>query len=71
MSVTVNVVKLSGGKQEIELEDGAKYGDVQKEIGNTGSVQARVEGVDISTKVNELVEDGATITITPKSLKNG
>lgn len=71
MSVTVNVIKLSGGRDEVELEDGATYADAASAIGAGDSVQARVGGVDITKKVEEIVEDGATITITPKSLKNG
>lgn len=70
MSVNVTVVKLGGDKDKVTLDDGATYGDVAERI-DTTNVQARSQGKDIMAKASDLVEDGATITITPKSLKNG
>lgn len=70
MSVNVTVVNL-GKTEKLELGDGATYGDAASKIENLESVSARNSGVDIREKAAELIEDGATITITPKSLKNG
>lgn len=69
MGITINVVRF-GEKEQVEVEEGATFGDVLAKIGETNA-EVKNRGVRLQDKAQDPVRPGDNVTVAPKTVKQG
>lgn len=70
MAITVNVVQF-GKESQIDLPDGATYGDLSGAIPNAKNLDIRSGGTPIAEKAKQAVRPNERLTAAPRQVKQG
>lgn len=71
--ITINIVKLGSGEEQVSLPEGATYGDllakVKADLGENVVLQNR--GTNVEEKKDEKVKNGDRVQAVPRQYKQG